>query len=421
MTPDPRAGPGTLAGADPFTDPITGPLAEAAATVFARLGGTLVDPPTLIDADIPLDLSGEAVRSRLCVFTDARGRDIALRPDLTLPIALAEAQARKAGETGERVCRYVARAFRLPAAEGFDTEFTQVGFERYGAPSGVDADIETFAAVLEAAQTSAPDLDKALLGDLAVFPAVVDAVTDDPVTADSLKRRFRQGATIGLEGLEDAPSDQMASASVPSASLADVIATAEPAQAEALVREMLTLAGVEPVGARGLDEIVERLMAKSANARFRGVSAASRGLLRDVLGMAGPARKTADALAKTVKSAGLDGLDPVLDRLSRRLDALADGTKGLPLHFGAGFGRRFTYYDGFLFELFATGESPLAPLAAGGRYDRLIADLSDGAADVTAIGGVVRPDRMALASQTPAADKADKAGKPSKAGGRPRR
>ena len=59
------------------------------------------------------------------------------------------------------------------------------------------------------------------------------------------------------------------------------------------------------------------------------------------------------------------------------------------------FGRRFNYYDGFLFELFHPGEANgRRPFGAGGRYDTLLARLSDGAVDATAIGGVVRPDRL---------------------------
>ncbi len=366
-------------------------LAAGAAEVFARLGGELIDPPMLMDATIPLDLSGEAVRSRLCVFQDARGAEMALRPDLTLPVALHEAQARtRADMTGERVFRYVARAFRLPAAEGFDTEFTQVGFERFGAASDVATDIETFALVLEAARFGAPSLGEASLGDLAVFPALVDAVVGDEASAATLKRRFRQDGALGLETGEQATHRAPAG-------LAALLAQASRDDAGALVRDMLAMAGVEPVGARSVDEIVERLLAKSGNGRPASLSPASRALLHEVLALSGPARKTTDALVRTVRKARLDGLDTVLDRLARRLDGLEAASDGLPLQFAASFGRRFTYYDGFLFEIRGTGAPALAPLAAGGRYDRLIADLSDGKADVTAIGGVVRPDRVALA------------------------
>ncbi|MEM0986377.1 MAG: ATP phosphoribosyltransferase regulatory subunit [Pseudomonadota bacterium] len=368
-------------------------LADAAAKVFEQLGGNRVNPSVLMDATIPLDLSGEAVRSRLCVFPDARGHEIALRPDLTLPIALLEAEDRKAGRaSGERTRRYVASAFRLPAAEGFDTEFTQVGFERYGAPSTVQIDVEMFAVALEAANVGTPDLETVWLGDLAVIPALVDAVAGDPTTADDLKRRFRQG------GAMDTVASSASSATNRQSGLSDIVAKASRADAEILVGDLLAMAGVEPVGARGLDEIVDRLMTQSSAERARALPEASAAVLQKALALSGPAAETVGALEKTVGQAKVRDLDPVLARLVERLDALQAHVPGLDLRFAASFGRRFNYYDGFLFEVFARGAHPLAPLAAGGRYDQLIASLTDGAAAATAIGGVVRPDRMALAS-----------------------
>ena len=59
----------------------------AALAQVAGVSGQRVDPPTLMPAEIILELSGEAVRSRLCTFTDAAGQELCLRPDLTTPIA----------------------------------------------------------------------------------------------------------------------------------------------------------------------------------------------------------------------------------------------------------------------------------------------------------------------------------------------
>ena len=62
-------------------------IAETASDVFARTGARPVDPAYVLASDVPLELSGEAVRARLCVFTDHRGNEMVMRPDLTLPVA----------------------------------------------------------------------------------------------------------------------------------------------------------------------------------------------------------------------------------------------------------------------------------------------------------------------------------------------
>ena len=69
-------------------------LVAVARAVFEAAGGTPIDPDYVLPADIPLELSGEAVRARLCVFTDNRGAEMAMRPDLTLPVAQREGNGR---------------------------------------------------------------------------------------------------------------------------------------------------------------------------------------------------------------------------------------------------------------------------------------------------------------------------------------
>ena len=124
-------------------------LVAVARAVFEAAGGTPIDPDYVLPADIPLELSGEAVRARLCVFTDNRGAEMAMRPDLTLPVAQREAARLEAArleaarlEAGPSVktYTYAARAFRLPAAQDDPIEFTQVGVERFGYAADPSAD-----------------------------------------------------------------------------------------------------------------------------------------------------------------------------------------------------------------------------------------------------------------------------------------
>jgi len=107
-------------------------------------------------------------------------------------------------------------------------------------------------------------------------------------------------------------------------------------------------------------------------------------------------------LAALAKAHGLTGADGARGAFASRVEkimALVPGARRTA-EFRAGFGRRFTYYDGFVFEVLADGLSPAQPVAAGGRYDGLIAGLSGGKVSATGIGGVVRPDRMVRVRRT---------------------
>ena len=356
------------------------------AEIFARLGGDIVDPPITMRASQPLELSGEAVRARLCVFVNEMGEECALRPDLTLPVALAQAEQ---GVSGETVKRYAARAFRLPVVPGDALEFTQVGFERYGAPSTAETDAESFALVCEAAEAAGANACDARMGDLAVFPAFVDALGLAPGLADALKRAFRQAG--GVSALLKPGASQ------PAHGLAARLKGAAPEEAKAIVSDIFALSGIQPQGHRTLDEIVEGLLAQAADAEHGAAPDTARQTLEAVMAVNCPPAQAADKLLAISRQAGLEGLDPVLERLQARTDRMASLAPDFmkTARFGTPFGRRFNYYDGFLFELFLPGEADgRRPFGAGGRYDTLLARLSGGDVDTTAIGGVVRPDRL---------------------------
>lgn len=359
---------------------------------FAALGGEEADPPIVLPASLPLELSGEAVRARLCVFTDAGGEEYALRPDLTLSVAQQEAAARTAGATEERIVRYAARAFRLPADAGSPIEFTQVGFERFGAPASSEVDADTFAAVLGAVEAAGAPIGRIRFGDLAVFPSFVEALGLGSDGIDALKRAFRQQGGVGalLGGPPPTTSGNRLSA---------LIGQAEPGEAEAMLGDLLRLGGIQLVGARALAEIAERLQAQARDETAGQVPEHEARTLRRVLEVETEIERAADALRAIAREEGLGGLEGVLGTLATRFEAIAArlGERAKGAVFATTFGRRFNYYDGFVFEVFAPGAPETRPFAAGGRYDGLIGQLSGGSVDVPAIGGVVRPDRLAAA------------------------
>ncbi|MEL6258647.1 MAG: ATP phosphoribosyltransferase regulatory subunit [Pseudomonadota bacterium] len=354
---------------------------------FEALGGDLVDPPFILDAAVPLELSGEAVRGRLCVFQDSEGREFALRPDITLPIAVAEADIRAKCAIGETVRRYNAKAFRLPGeADAEAHEFTQIGAELFGFPKSIEIDLRVFEATLHAAHRAGATAACATLGDLGVFPAFVDALDAPPAAADALKRAFREPG--GVAAILDR------SATDNTESLGAQISRLGKSDAEAMVRDVFALSGIDLVGGRSVSEITERLRDRAALAWRPDQRAQD--VMAEVLALNVAAGEAADALAFMARRTALDGLDDVFGALAERhnrIEAL-DTPVDLDARFGTAFGRRFNYYDGFLFELSSPSGEASRAFASGGRYDGLLTRLSAGAADATAVGGMVRPARI---------------------------
>ena len=234
-------------------------LTETATEALATIGGALVEPPMLIRAKVPLELSGEAVRSRICTFVDQDGREWALRPDFTLVVAQAEVAARQDGLTGESLRRYSGPVFRLPMTPDAPVEYHQVGLEKFGSAPGVNEDVWLFETLAEASRACGVSTGIACFGDLSIFPAFVDALNLAPDLTAGLKRAFRQegGVRAFLGGQGQARSG-----------LSRRLSGMDKEDIAAFVDDIFQMTNVRPVGVRSADEIVERRM-RDAKAEMR--------------------------------------------------------------------------------------------------------------------------------------------------------
>ena len=84
-----------------------------------------------------------------------------------------------------------------------------------------------------------------------------------------------------------------------------------------------------------------------------------------------------------------------VERLASRLDQIAArGIDPATIRFEASHGREsMEYYDGMSFA-FTADHADWPPVASGGRYDALTAQLGAGRA-IPAVGGIIRPGLLA--------------------------
>jgi histidyl-tRNA synthetase len=117
-------------------------LMETAREVYRSYGFVPIDTPALEYAEILLGKGGEETDKQLFRFTDQGGRDVALRFDLTVP--LARFAAEHIGQLGTPFKRYhLAPVWRGETPQrGRFREFVQCDFDTIGTVSNA-ADIET--------------------------------------------------------------------------------------------------------------------------------------------------------------------------------------------------------------------------------------------------------------------------------------
>ena len=367
------------------------PRAQALVGAYLRAGYARIDPPLLQPAEPFLDLSGEDIRRRMFLTTDPQGREMCLRPDLTIPVSRAYLQSAAAGKPAG-FC-YLGAVFRH--RPGASAEFLQLGIESFGRRDKAAADAEMLALGLEATAQYGVSGPEIRIGDVGLFSAFIAALDLAPAWKRRLIKDFNRKSSLkhDLNQLTLAAADKPPEYQGVLAALAG----SDPKAAHALVTDLLSIAGIATVGGRSVAEIADRFLEQATlNAPAR-LPQETRALIERFLSVAGDPEDAAAKLRALAADAKIS-LGPALDLFETRTGLLAG--RGLDLRaakFATGFGRGFDYYTGFVFELHNAAANN--PLVAGGRYDGLLTRLGSPEA-IPAVGFAASVEALAAAGGT---------------------
>ena len=353
---------------------------------FLEAGFTLIEPPILQPASAFLDMSGEEIRGRLYLTTDASGEELCLRPDYTIPVCLAHLAGAEPAAAAQYA--YFGPVFRSrPGQRG---ERIQTGVESYGRADIEAADAEMLALALDAAARAGCGPMKVKLGDVRVFDAAIDAL-GLPV---AWRRRVRRGLAQG-KPLAAVLNGGGHGASAQSGVLA-ALERADHTGAKALVEDLLAIAGIAAVGGRDVSEIADRFLEQATQGAEGGVSQEQAAVLKRFLAVSGDPDAASRALRALAKDAQLD-MEAQLDSFDERTGFLAArGLKVEEFRYDAAFVRDLDYYTGFVFEAVDAREPSARPALVGGRYDGLARRMG-AAFDTPAVGAAIWVDRLPLA------------------------
>ena len=353
---------------------------------FEAFGGVAVDAPILQPLSLLLDLAGEGMRARLFVVQAEGAEEQALRPDFTIPVV--ETHIRSGASHGRY--RYEGKAF-LVAERGSQhpSEFLQIGAESFGAVDNTAKEDAGMAALAwRASRAGGRDDLSVKLGDPTLFSDFLSAIGLPEGVVTRLSRAFRSERALHRElDLAGASGAEPATGG----GLAELLGGLKDAEAAQLLKEIWRLSGIQPVGGRSAEEIVQRLAAREEAARARRLTPGEADLIRRYLRLSDDPTKVLDAIDALARQAG-GALDRTLSDWTLRLSTLAELTAGdaPDLTLSTAFIRPFGYYDGMLFEVASAALEPDQPVAGGGRYDGLPERLGG---KPGAVGCMVRPGR----------------------------
>jgi ATP phosphoribosyltransferase regulatory subunit len=365
--------------------------ADILVAAYACAGYARVSPAILQPAEPFLDLSGEDMRRHMYLVSDAAGREFCLRPDLTIPVARHYlAAAAPGGAARPAGFCYLGPVFRdRGEASG---EFLQAGIESFGRADTAAADAEALALGIEATAhygMADPDI---VTGDVALFAALIDALDLAPAWKRRLLKDFNRKATLAhdLERLTLATRNGRSEYQGVLAALAN----ANPKAAQALVTDLLSIAGKRAVGGRSISEIADRFVEQAELGASSALPAETHALIERFLAVAGTPDDAAAALRALAVDAHIS-LGPALDLFESRTGFLAArGVDVRRISFATAFGRGVDYYTGFVFELHDPARRVGGQLVAGGRYDALLTRLGS-PQPVAAVGLAVWIERLA--------------------------
>ncbi|WP_342076911.1 ATP phosphoribosyltransferase regulatory subunit [Yoonia sp. SS1-5] len=336
---------------------------------FAALGAQVVKADVLQPAETLLDLYGEDIRARAYLTADPLRGEMVLRPDFTVPVV----QMHMESHADPARYTYAGKVFRKQESdEARANEYVQVGYEVFDGQNPAAADAEVFATIANALAELPV---RAITGDIGILTAAVRGLrTTDARKAALLRHIWRPGRFKAL--LKRFGSD-----------------TIPPTRA-ALLDAADPFEGAGPdIGLRSRAEVAARIAALRADAAAAPIAAEEIALLDAILSL----RETTPHVLSALRDIAVDmpAIGDAVAVMQARTDALSKrGVAVEALDFEGSYGRTtLEYYDGFVFGFTAPNRPDLPPIATGGRYDALTAQLGKGRA-APAIGGVIRPDLM---------------------------
>ncbi|MFV0408952.1 MAG: ATP phosphoribosyltransferase regulatory subunit [Paracoccus sp. (in: a-proteobacteria)] len=331
---------------------------------FIEAGATEVAPDILLDAGTLLDLYGEDIRARAYLSHDPVRGELVLRPDFTVPVVQAHMG------NGAEPARYCSLGEVFRKQDQGETrpdhprqnEYLQAGFEVFARDSETDAELfALFHRLL------APYRLTATMGDMDIL---LDAVAALPLSAPRraallhhiwrpmrFSRLIKRYSTL-------APLRRCTDSNAPWTGLR----TGQ--EMEARIATLMSEPGEPPLPAEWSDRL-DRLFAIDA-----------------------PAPKALAQLQRLTRE--IPAIAEAVDRLAARLDQLAArGVDPATIRFAASHGREtMEYYDGMTFSFTNPAQPDWPPVASGGRYDALTAQLGAGRT-IPAAGGIIRPGLIA--------------------------
>ena len=329
-------------------------------------GFKYIELPSVIEANHIVQRSGENFRKFMFSFTDINGKELCLRPDLTIASCLRYLENNLKGK--EKIF-YSGQAYRKVQSKKDNIIRNQIGFEILGSKNEKKDDIEIINSSLNILQNIKYSSGKLTIGNIEIFNLLVSKLDIPKRWKLRLSRHFWREEYFKdlLKRLE---------------TNADI----DPTIVEIDKKRYLNLLKKNPetmIAGRSVSEILKRFDTKIKDPRqaHRGKKVSR--IIKSFLKIKCPINKAAEVLNKFFKK---NRINLAVDQ--KYFPISNNKISKLNVTFASSFGRQQEYYTGMVFKIDLTFKSKDINIINGGRYDNLLSDLGS-KKQIAAVGAAV--------------------------------
>ena len=316
-------------------------------------GFKYIELPSVIEANHIVQRSGENFRKFMFSFTDINGKELCLRPDLTIASCLRYLEEELKGK--EKIF-YSGQAYRKVQNKKDSIIRNQVGFEIIGSKDEKNDDKEIINTSLESLQSTKYTTGTLTIGNVEIFNLLISKLNIPKRWKLRLIRHFWREKYFNdlLKRLET------------NSDVDPTIVEIDKKRYFKMLKEDLS----KFIAGRSINEILKRFDNKIRDPRGASKGKKVSQIIKNFLKIKCPINKAAAELNKFFKK---NKINLVVDQ--KYFPTSKNKISKLNVVFSASFGRQLEYYTGMVFKIDIKSKSKNRNIINGGRYDKLISDL----------------------------------------------
>ena len=344
--------------------------------VFKKKGFVFSEPDVLLDSNYIIQRSGENFKKLMLTFEDDTGKNMCLRPDLTVAACV---KYLKENSRGASKIYYSGQAYRRSNNSKESIINDQVGLEIIGSKKKLLDDKEIINTILKSIDKIKIKNVSINIGDVSLFRQLIDSLNMPERWKLRLIRHFwRPKYFEDLLNRLETNSD------------IDPITVDFDKKK---FSEMKKLNQNQEIAGRKISEILSRFDKKIRDPRSFAEGKKTAKIIREFLKISCPIDQMDKNLNKFFKK------NNIKKNIIKNLLPMKNLSKSdYKIIFSTNFGRDIEYYTGMVFDIWASTNKNKQEIARGGRYDNLLKSLGS-KKDVSAVGAAINLNNLSRLMQ----------------------